>query len=386
MDLRTLFLAQTCTLVSIAAMLWIGRAEADRHNGMREWTAAVTAQGVAFMLLAYAGQWSPLLSGLAGNAFGAIGVALFHAAICRFVGRPVPRAALAFTVAAVAAVAALAGSRYAISSIVNGYLYGIVQLANGALLWRAPRPELARTQRVVAMFYLLMALVLPLRATRLWLETADIAALDYLSIPIDWQQPLFLFAFIFIVVTNLGFLQLCKARAEAEVRAQAMSDGLTGLPNRRALDLALTHELATARRSGQPFAVVMADVDHFKAINDQFGHRAGDATLAAFAARLRQALREQDLPFRFGGEEFCVLLPATDGDGAVALAERLRQAVAQPGDGDKRPLTASFGIAIWRIGDTAATLFDRADQALYRAKMRGRDRVELTQDARQDHA
>lgn len=377
MDLRTLFLAQTCTLVAIAAMLWIARSEDDRRNGMREWTAAVTAQGLAFMLLAYADRWSPLWSGLAGNALGALGVALFHAAICRFVGRPLPRTALAFMVVAVTAVAALAGGRYAISTIVNGYLYGIVQLANGALLWRAPRTGLARTQRVVAAFYLLMALVLPLRATRLWLETADVAALDYLNMPIDWQQPLYVFAFVFIIVTNLGFLQLCKMRAEAEVREQAMSDGLTGLPNRRALNIALAHELATARRSGQPFAVVMADVDHFKAINDQLGHSAGDATLAAFAARLAAALREQDLPFRYGGEEFCVLLPATDENGAVALAERLRHAVARPAAGDQRALTASFGIAIWRDGDTADALFDRADRALYRAKTAGRDRVEL---------
>jgi diguanylate cyclase (GGDEF)-like protein len=237
-----------------------------------------------------------------------------------------------------------------------------------------PQPGLARLQRFVALFYLLMGCLLPLRATALLLHGT---ALDYLNLPLTWQAPIYAFGFIYLIAINLGFIQLCKMRAEAEIRIQALTDGLTGLANRRALDAAIARALAAAQRKPQPFAVVMLDLDHFKALNDRFGHHAGDATLAAFAQRLRAALRGQDQAFRYGGEEFSVLLPDTDGAAALQLAERLRRQVAQPASAALPALSASFGIAVWRPEDTADALFGRADRALYRAKAQGRDRVEL---------
>jgi diguanylate cyclase (GGDEF)-like protein len=163
---------------------------------------------------------------------------------------------------------------------------------------------------------------------------------------------------------------------EAEVRLQAHTDGLTGLPNRRALDEEIGHALAQARRTGRAFAVVMADVDRFKFINDTHGHGVGDATLAAFAARLAGALREPDRAYRYGGEEFCLLLDDTDGAGARVLAERAREHITRPFDGAMRALTASFGVTAWQPDDTIDTLFHRADRALYAAKSGGRNRVE----------
>jgi diguanylate cyclase (GGDEF)-like protein len=196
--------------------------------------------------------------------------------------------------------------------------------------------------------------------------------------PLTWQEPIYIFGFVYIIVTNLGFLQLCKMRAEAEVREQALTDGLTGLGNRRALDEAMARMLARAQRQEQPsFAVMMADLDHFKSINDRFGHREGDLALAAFAARLKTGLRAQDQAFRYGGEEFSVLLPDTDAAGVLRLAERLRTLVARPGSASEPAISASFGIALWQAGDSADSLFGRADRALYRAKQAGRDRVEL---------
>jgi diguanylate cyclase (GGDEF)-like protein len=174
-------------------------------------------------------------------------------------------------------------------------------------------------------------------------------------------------------------LRLRRAlNAEAHVREQALTDGLTGLPNRRALDEDTRQALAIATRNGREFAVVMADVDFFKAINDSFGHHAGDAVLAAFARRLAGALRAQDRAYRYGGEEFCVLLPATDADGARVLAERLREAVALPSTAGMHAVTASFGVAVWEPGDDAELVLDRADEALYRAKAGGRNRVEMS--------
>lgn len=374
MDIRTLFLAQTCALVATAAMLWLARSDADRDNGLQTWTWALTSQGIAYFLLANAGRLPALLSSVAGNAAGAVSVALFFFAIRQFLGLRVNIARLGIMVIVVTVAAVLAGADYAKSTIFNGFVYGVMELLNGVALWRRTWAEMKRVQRVVAVFYMLMGLILPLRALAL---VAAGAKLDYLNMPVTWQLPVYVFGFLYITVTNLGFLQLCKMRAEREVRLQAMTDGLTGLANRRALDQAMVQALATAQRSGRPFAVVMVDVDHFKSINDRYGHRLGDATLIAFGQRLRGGLRAQDQAFRYGGEEFSVLLPDTDAASALASAERLRGLVSTPASVAMTALTASFGIAVWRADDSADALFGRADRALYQAKRLGRDRSKL---------
>ena len=112
----------------------------------------------------------------------------------------------------------------------------------------------------------------------------------------------------------------------------------------------------------------MVDIDRFKFINDTHGHAVGDATLAAFSARLAGALREPDRAYRYGGEEFCLLLADTDLAGARTLAERARERIARPFDGAMRSLTASFGVTAWQPEDTVDTLLHRADRALYAAK------------------
>ncbi len=374
MDLRTLLIAQTCALGATAVMLWAARSAADRHNGLRTWMFAVTSQGIAYLLLANAGRLPVLLSALLGNALGALSVALIFVAIRQFLGRPFQVRWLAAMGLLVTGVATVAGERYVAATIFNGFAYGLVELLNGYALWRSPKVGLNGVQRVVASAYLLMGVVLPARAVALALAAGNA---DYLNTPLTWQQPIYVFGFLYIIVTNLGFLQMCKMRAEAEVLQQAMTDGLTGLANRRALDGSMARALAIAARSGRSFSVVMVDLDYFKAINDRFGHRAGDAALAAFAQRLRAALRAQDLAFRYGGEEFFVLLPNTDGTGAKVLAERLHGQVALPAHGDMPAQSASLGVAVWREGDTADALLGRADQAMYRAKGLGRDRVEM---------
>ncbi|WP_077036723.1 GGDEF domain-containing protein [Pelomonas sp. KK5] len=374
MDLRTLLIAQTCALGATAVMLWIARSDTDRRNGLRTWMLAVTSQAIAYLLLANAGRLPVLASALLGNLLGALSVALFFVAIRQFLGMAYSVVRLAAMVGLVTVVATAAGSEYVGATIFNGFAYGVMELLNGRALWRSPPAGLARVQRLVAGACLAMGTLLPARALALALARSDA---DYLNMPLTWQQPIYVFGFLYIIVTNLGFLQMCKMRAEAEVRQQAMTDGLTGVGNRRALDGALDAELALAARSAQPFSVVMVDIDHFKSINDRFGHRAGDASLAAFAERLRSGLRAQDRAFRYGGEEFCVLLPHTDTAGAKTMAERLHRQVALPDQAGMPAQAASVGVTAWQPGDSADTLLGRADQALYRAKAQGRDRVEI---------
>jgi diguanylate cyclase (GGDEF)-like protein len=163
-----------------------------------------------------------------------------------------------------------------------------------------------------------------------------------------------------------------------ELARLARRDALTGLPNRRALDEELAREAARAARAATPLSAVALDVDRFKLVNDAHGHAAGDAVLAAIAARAAAALRAGDVLARIGGEEFAALLPGADLDRAVEVAERIRGRVsAEPVEaaGCALSVTVSLGCAALAPGEDGRSLLARADAKLYEAKRAGRDRV-----------
>ncbi len=179
------------------------------------------------------------------------------------------------------------------------------------------------------------------------------------------------------VLLNASLFGAVLSRLVLEIRRQAERDHLTGLFNRRSLEQRIAQEQARHRRHPQPFALVMLDIDHFKSINDARGHEAGDAALRHLAQVLPPLLRQSDVLGRFGGEEFMVLMPLTDQDQALVVAERMRVALSrQPlrWQGREIAITASFGVADSRHGDQ---LLRQVDAALYRAKANGRNRVEV---------
>jgi diguanylate cyclase (GGDEF)-like protein/PAS domain S-box-containing protein len=169
-------------------------------------------------------------------------------------------------------------------------------------------------------------------------------------------------------VTERKTLEAERERLLARVEAMARTDGLTGLPNRRAWDEELRREVARAARSGHALAVVLLDLDRFKDFNDEHGHQEGDRLLQEGAMAWREVLRVTDFIARYGGEEFGVLLPAASPEGAVEVVERLRQATPMG-------QTCSAGIAFFDPPDTPEEVLRRADAALYRAKREGRDRA-----------
>ena len=169
-----------------------------------------------------------------------------------------------------------------------------------------------------------------------------------------------------------------NARLHGMVERQALVDGLTGLANRRAASDALHAEAARAERLETPLSVVLADLDEFKEVNDAHGHAVGDEVLRVVAEVLRETLRESDVAGRWGGEEFLLLLPGADEEGAAQLAERVRVALAArsiPSVPGLR-VTASFGVAEYAGETNPEQLLEAADGALYRAKRAGKDRVE----------
>jgi len=203
----------------------------------------------------------------------------------------------------------------------------------------------------------------------------DLGAIDYVTKPFDAAE---LRARVRSALRMKKFQDLLAAKAQV--------DGLTGVYNRLHLDQRLTEEVARSARYGNVFALLMADLDHFKGINDEFGHPFGDLVLQSFADVLTRSVRSTDVVCRYGGEEFALILPETDADGAIRLIERVRSGMREL---ELRPrgraitVTASWGIAtsamLERAKLTAPSLLEMADQGLYEAKRAGRNCARMWQ-------
>ena len=162
---------------------------------------------------------------------------------------------------------------------------------------------------------------------------------------------------------------------------RAKTDTLTGLPNRRALEEFFRAAQMAAMESGEPLSVLLIDIDHFKKFNDNFGHGVGDQVLRLMASVLRERVRENDLPARYGGEELIAVLPGAELATCEVVAERIRRAISEAritrrSTGELLPtITVSIGVGQFRMGESMAELIERCDRALYRAKGAGRNRV-----------
>jgi len=156
-----------------------------------------------------------------------------------------------------------------------------------------------------------------------------------------------------------------------------MIDPLTGVKNRSTMEDALAREIELSKRQGSCLSVILLDIDHFKLINDRFGHLYGDQALRAVAQCTAETIRESDVLFRYGGEEFLIMLSGTDQPGSTRLAERIRSRIQQlqPHPDKEMHLTVSLGLTLLRPDDDIASLFERVDAALYQAKRKGRNKV-----------
>ncbi len=187
-------------------------------------------------------------------------------------------------------------------------------------------------------------------------------------------------AIIAVVLLGFGALILANEYITTELRHLAEVDPLTSVFNRRAFMTLLDKAISSAHRTQSDLPVLVMDLDHFKTINDTWGHRAGDDVLRHFVMLANRCLRKEDVMGRLGGEEFAIFLSNAGGGGAIAVAERLRALVeAQPLATGPRPirLTVSVGVTLRAAGDTADMVLQRADEAMYLAKERGRNRVEV---------
>lgn len=373
-DVRTMLVVMLTSNVLMAAALWFAFAGRFR-DGLAKWTMALGIQALAWLLFAARGEVSDLLSITAANGLLALAWSLQFAAILEFQRRPVPHWLLWAPTAVVFVLFLVLVDALQPRLVASSALYGAANVLIAGTVLRGVAQPAFRAQWLLAGCYVMVALILIARGIGAWLDP-DAFSTALASNPL--HSVLYLASYALIVAGSLAFLLMHKERADEETTRLATTDPLTGVFNRRTFIELAEQELARARRSAAPLSLMMLDLDHFKRVNDTYGHLVGDQVLVAFTRLVRECVRRGDLVVRYGGEEFCVLLPGTALAAAAALAERIRATTTA------RMLTPlPFRITV-SIGLTACAggahvgldeLLARADEALYRAKDEGRNRV-----------
>ncbi|MDZ7790702.1 MAG: diguanylate cyclase [Xanthomonadales bacterium] len=245
----------------------------------------------------------------------------------------------------------------------------------GWLLWRARRPGMRRFHRAAAAVILGYAALLAIRFTYALISPA--LTTSFVQDP--FQVGMFVVSMIYGYALTMALLLVLFREKQVELADLAEQDPLTGLFNRLSLEHIAEREMQRSLEQRAPLSLLLIDLDHFKEINDRFGHQAGDRVLCRAAALIEEVIRDSDFAFRYGGEEFMVLLPGADSDQAEQVAERLREEMGQCDirlDGQAVQLRASVGVLECfpeKMGWDACV--GRADAALYEAKRGGRDRV-----------
>lgn len=268
------------------------------------------------------------------------------------------------------------GDGYRLRILLSTSLVAAYSFAVAGALWHAASPTQRVARSVAALFFFHSLFLLARLFTALVVPEERL--LDTIAYPLN---PISLLETIAIAIA-LAFLLISAAKEKLllQYRHAALIDPLTGVSNRRGFDAEVRRMLARSERSGASIALLLLDIDHFKSVNDNWGHLAGDRALQAFTRCVAAELRGGDLLARLGGEEFAVALADCRIDQALELAERIRQTVAKlvvhEGDAPIR-LTVSIGVTSLRGAASPGALLEEADVALYRAKAAGRDRVNL---------
>ncbi|MGH9475666.1 MAG: GGDEF domain-containing protein [Terriglobales bacterium] len=374
MDLRTLLFADFLVQVCCALGLLLMSRSVAGLRGLR-WFAWAYAAATAGLLLVILRPGSPLpLALFVGRTLVLFGAVLLTQGIAEFAVAGSSVLSWGGTLIGVFVPFEIFGLFWRPEAAVVAFVVAFgAQLLVGVLVLMTHRESGERVaSRTVAGMLAAIALLCLLRALLGPLRGAEVTLLHPGALRLDGAV-LYL---VFSASMAFGFVWLMTARLRNQLEEQARTDALTGVLNRRALEAGAQRELSGCQRRQAPLAVLAIDLDHFKFLNDAYGHGAGDAALAAAAKLLSQCLRSSDLLARFGGEEFVAVLPDRDGVRASLIAERLRSRLEElrvDYEGQALALTASFGIAVAGSGDTWSGILRRADRALYAAKRAGRN-------------
>jgi len=380
--IETLSLISALQTALMALMLWAGTyGDAGRvRRSLRLRSAALVVEAVGWSSLAAHTYLSPAALLLGGNAFNLVAQGMSVIALRMLLGEALRgRLVIAVGVLGWLGVAwfGLVEPNYQARVLWGSLAIGInILLSVEALIGVTVRRS-SRARTVLLAVFAMAAALLIWRNLQLWLGDSQLQGItiasniNFFYVMFSGLQPLF---------AGIGFLLLYNEILQQELRLLARIDPLTGVSNRLAINEATTLMLAHSARYRQPLGVLMLDADHFKNVNDRFGHNGGDKVLRSLVVSIRATLRDSDLIGRVGGEEFVVLSPGADLASAMLLAERVRSTVENTPlviDGQPLTLTVSVGVAVAAVNDRDGTaLLQRADAALYEAKRAGRNRVQ----------
>jgi diguanylate cyclase (GGDEF)-like protein len=360
----------------LAIVVGIGLGARRPREGVAQWTGSLAVRALAFVL--FASRMEPQAGTLAVAAgLLALSMTLQAAALLAFDRRALPAWVHSAAIAAVAVPVALVAADPSAEILFGGLVYGTLLAAVALIAAQDASARHGFARGVLAGCFGAAAAVFVVRGV-----AGAIAADPLLAFvaPTAAQSAAYVVAATGALASTVAFLLMHKERADAQALRLATLDPLTGAYNRRTFHEIAEREMSRARRAGQPLSVIMLDVDHFRAVNEQHGHRAGDHALQKIGEILRASLRKEDMLVRFGGEEFLVWLPDVPGPGAVVVAGRMRKSLAAEEievDGHKIALTVSAGVAA-RLDEgpeSVDRLVARAEEALMLAKRRGRNRV-----------
>jgi diguanylate cyclase (GGDEF)-like protein len=377
------------SLMMAASMAIVGWGR--RRDGLGHWAAALMVNAIGHLLIMLRGLAPDILSVVLGNVLLACVFVGMIAAIYQFQGRPAPWLLLLAAPVMVAVFVSMFMDNFPARAGFVGLVIGLQAIWALAATLERRHATVGRGQWLLVAGLALEALVLGGRSV-LTVALPD-SATSILQGSV-LQTVTFMATFSVVLVSSVGFVFMSRDRSDESNRIMAALDPLTGVANRRSLISALDRDVSRAIRTHQPIALMMVDIDHFKHVNDRYGHPAGDEVLCSVVSVLRQRVRAQDLVGRYGGEEFMVLLPDTDLVGAEQLARELCKAVeesrclAQGAGPEGVEVTVSIGVFGGHLesGDSWDMLIAAADRALYEAKNNGRNRVEVATSLRRPGA
>ena len=373
--LLMIIISSVAMALALAVVAW-----GQRRDGIAWWATGLLLHALGYVLFSGRGRIPDGLSIVLANALLACSLSALQAAVHQFMGRPWPRWHMAVPAAFIARVMWALIDHYPLRVATASLCYAVQIGLLLAALRPMARPGAGRGVLLLGLGLGVQMMVLLLRAAMaLWGQQhpSGLLASDLV------QSLTFLMSFLTVQLASLGFVFMTRDRLDEGNRRLATTDALTGVANRRSAIFALERDAARAQRMGGSVALMVVDIDHFKRINDSHGHLAGDRVLCHVVNVLSDRVRTQDLVGRYGGEEFLVLLPDTGLDGALVLAEQLRQSVQQSvchWQGQALAVTVSIGVFGGRLGsgDTWEMVLDAADRALYQAKQAGRNQVQAS--------
>lgn len=373
LTLLIVLIVSTLLMAGALCITFAGRFQ----GGLGQWTGALIVQGFAWLLIA-AGNRMPELAYIGlSNSFLVYCWSLQVSALLEFHNLRTPRWLLYGPAMAAFGFAVIYLYDPRTRLAIGGLAFAIAQFMTGiGLLYYRVAAE-RRTRLLLAGSFFLMSAGLFWLAFTAWFEPEAILPTSGTRVAPGAS----LLAFYAVTIaSSFAFLLMHKERADREAHELATTDSLTGVYNRRTFKVLAEPQLSRSRRARLPVSVLMLDLDHFKRVNDTYGHRAGDEVIAAFAHLVQSCLRKEDLLARYGGEEFVVLVPGASQSAAAALAERIRARIAEtPLNAAGHPIRVTVSVGLTsESGESLPSLeamLDRADEALYAAKAAGRNRV-----------